>query len=714
MRRAVSWSLGAGILLAAFSVAGRAAVGQTEAVKFESEAAKFESEAAKPQSEAAKPQSEAAKPQSEAAKPQGEPARRGGEVSNPVLERVLREWPDGRISTVKEPGAWTYEEGVLLDGVVAEWRVTGDGRLFDYVKAAVDQTVDKDGVIHMAGGKAFAVEAHSLDNIEMGRSVLAMYRVLQQPRYYKAAAFLAAQVEQQPKNASGGYWHKEIYPNQMWLDGAYMAEPFMENFGRTFGQQGVMDGAARQLLLMDAHMRDAKTGLLRHGWDESKQMAWADKTTGLSPEVWGRAMGWYSMALVDVLERMPETDPQRAALEAVARRTLTAVARFQDPATGLWWEVMGGEVRDKGDEKGNFLEASASCMFVYALAKGMREGVLPLTTEQNVTRGWEGIQKQFVKPDGTLSGTVKVAGLGGKPYRSGTYDYYIGEAVGDNDAKGVGAYLLALSEMTQRQRAGDLLGRARGKRVLVDAWFNSQKRTTPAGNVQMYHYKWTDEANSGYSVWGRMFGQYGMRLEELDRAPRAEDLRGVAVYVIASPDMPTVNPKPNYMDLESARVIAAWVKAGGVLVMMENDVGDADQVHFDLLSDKFGVHFNPVLRNQELPGPDGKPSYANTIVNIPAGTGGIFRDAHKALMKGTCTITPSAPAKSILTDKGDMTERGDVLMAVAHVGRGLVYANVDPWIYNEYTDGRKDPLGNDDFAGGLELTRWIVAEAVKR
>jgi unsaturated rhamnogalacturonyl hydrolase len=206
-----------------------------------------------------------------------------------------------------------------------------------------------------------------------------------------------------------------------------------------------------------------------------------------------------------------------------------------------------------------------------------------------------------------------------------------------------------------------------------------------------------------------MFQQYGMRTEELDHAPRAEDLKGVAIYVIASPDIPALNPNTHYMEEESAKAIVAWVKAGGVLVMMENDVEHADQVHLDLLSDSFGMHFNPVIRNQEIDN-----NYANTIVNIPAGTGGIFHAAHKGLMKETCTLTVSAPAKTILTDKGDVTERGDTFMAVAHVGRGLVYANVDPWIYNEYTDGRKDPLGNDNFEGGQELTRWLVGEAVAR
>ena len=669
MRRAVTWSFGLTILLVAGSgwMAAQAPAKQSDAVKPAIEQAQVTMATEGPEHDA-------------------------------VLERVLREWPAGKVDFAKHPGSWGYEEGVLLDGVTAEWRVTGDGRLFEYVKAAVDQSVDKDGVIHMGDGSAFPSDAHTLDDIEMGRSVLALYRVTQQERYYKAAKFLDGEMQKQPKNESGGYWHKAIYPNQMWLDGAYMAAPFMEGYGKTFDDAADMDAAATQLLLMDAKMRDRPTGLLRHGWDASRKMEWADKKTGLSPEVWARAMGWYAMALVDVMERMRPADPQRAAIEELTRRTLGAVVRFQDSESGLWWEVM-----DKGAQKGNYLETSASCMFVYALAKGIRLGMLTPSREENVTRGWVGIQKQFVKADGTLTGTVSVGGLGGKPYRDGSYAYYLSEPLRDNDPKGVGAYLLALSEITQRRRAGELLRKARGKTVLVDAWFNSQRRKTPAGNEQLYHYKWTDEANSGYSVWGRMLQQYGLHTEELDHAPRVEDLKGVAIYVIVSPDIPALNPKTNYMDEESAAAVEGWVKAGGVLVLMENDSEHADQTHLDMLSDRFGIHFNPVTRNREKDN-----SYEDTMVAIPAGTGGIFRHAHKVVMKETCTITVSAPAKTVLTDGGD------VFMAVARAGKGLVYANVDPWIYNEYTDGRKVPLGEDNFASGLELTRWLVGEAVAR
>jgi unsaturated rhamnogalacturonyl hydrolase len=624
-----------------------------------------------------------------------QPTAPAGTTQNAVLERVLREWPAGKIDTVKNPGGWSYEEGVLLDGITAEWRVTGDGRLFKYLKDAVDASVDKDGVIHMYEDKPFPVEQHSMDDIEMGRSTVVLYRVTQDVRYYKAAKFLHDQMLTQPKNASGGYWHKQIYPDQMWLDGAYMSEPFMAMYARTFGHENEMEEVATQLLLMDAKMRDRKTGLMRHGWDESKKMGWADKNTGLSPEPWARAMGWYAMAQMEVLERMPDSDPQRAALEDAARRTAAAIARYQDTDTGLWWQVM--DHNRHLALPGNYMESSASCMFVYALAKGVRLGVLPPRYEENAVRGWAGVQLHFVKPNGTFSGTVKVAGLGGNPYRSGTYEYYVGEAVGDNDAKGVGAFLLADSEMLQRARVGELATRALGKTVMDDGWFNSQQRKTADGREEPFHYKFSDDANSGYSFWRIMFQQYGMRAVVLDHAPRPEDLKGVSVYVIASPDIPALNPELHFMDKASGDAIEAWVKAGGVLVLMQNDVEHSEFEHFNTLSERFGIHFNAVIRNKEI-GND----YANTIVPIPAGTGGIFHEAHKALEKEICTLKVSGPAKAVLVDKGD------VVMAVAHVGRGWVYANADPWIYNEYTDGRKNPLGEDNFAAGQELTRWLV------
>ena len=298
-----------------------------------------------------------------------------------MAETVIKMWPAGVVSNVGNPGVWAYEEGVLLDGMAAEWHSTAVGADFKYIKAAVDKYVTDDGTI-----KTFGAEAHTLDNIEMGRAVLLVYRVTQQAKYAKAAKFLEDQLAEQPRTPSGGYWHKEIYPNQVWLDGAYMAEPFRAAYAATFQQPQDFDDIAKQLLLMDEHMRDAKTGLMRHGWDESKQMTWADKKTGLSPEVWARAMGWYAMALVDVLDWFPMDHPQRGELIAASEPDgAGGRCSIRTRQTGLWWQVM-----DKGDRPGNYIEASASCMFVYALAKGVRMGYLPQSDEANARAGMGG------------------------------------------------------------------------------------------------------------------------------------------------------------------------------------------------------------------------------------------------------------------------------------------------------------------------------------
>lgn len=609
--------------------------------------------------------------------------------SRSMAATVIQQWPAGVVSTTGHPGAWGYEEGVLLDGMAAEWHTTADGQDFHYIKDAVDKYVGADGTI-----KGYEPKAHSLDNIELGRAVLLVYRVTQEPKYYKAAKFLHDQLADQPRTASGGYWHKQIYPNQMWLDGAYMAEPFRAAYAATFHEPSDLNDIAKQLLLMDAHMREPGTGLMRHGWDESKKMPWADPRTGLSPEVWGRAMGWYSMALVDVLDWMPADQPQRPQVIAALKRTIAAVIKYQDAKTDLWWQVM-----DKGGKAGNYPEASASCMFVYAIAKGVRMGYLPQGDEASARRGWTAIQKRFVTTgaDGrmVLNGTVKVGGLGGKPYRSGNYDYYIGEKTVVNDAKGVGAFLLAGSEM--EQTATEALGQ--GKTVLVDAWFNSQMRQNAAGQTELFHYKWDDDANSGFSFFGRAFQRYGAKLSEEKTAPTPADLKKAQIYILASPDIPSKNPHPHYMDAKSVNVIADWVKAGGVLLLMENDGPNAEFDHFNSLSDRFGIHFNPVLRNHVI-GND----YPAGELKIPAGTG-VFAHPHLAYMKDTCTISVKAPAKSALTDKGD------IMIAVAKYGKGTVFAVVDPWVYNEYTDRRNHlPVKYDNFAAAIDLAGWAVKQ----
>jgi unsaturated rhamnogalacturonyl hydrolase len=406
---------------------------------------------------------------------------------------------------------------------------------------------------------------------------------------------------------------------------------------------------------------------------------------------------------VDVLDSMPLDHPKRAELVKVLQRQMANVVKLQDPATGLWWQVLA-----YGSKAGNFPEASASAMFVYAAAKGARMGYLPVADLAVAKRGWDGIQKKFVTTDAdgkvTLHWTVKVGGLGGTPYRSGTYEYYVSEKTIDQDAKGIGAYLLAGSEMEQAATAT----MARGKVVMVDAWFNSQTRKNAAGQTELFHYKWDDETNNGFSFVGRAFQQYGATLETEPLSPGtaagAAKLKEAKVFLMVSPDIPSKNPKPNYMDKASGDAIEAWVKAGGVLLLMQNDGPNAEFEHFNTLTDRFGIHFNPVLRNHVV----GNDFPAGTLM-IPMGTG-VFASPHKAYLKDTCTITVSGPAKAVVMASTE--PKSDVMIAVAKVGNGTVFAVTDPWLYNEYVDRRNNlPLDFDGYAAAVDLAGWAMRQA---
>jgi unsaturated rhamnogalacturonyl hydrolase len=336
---------------------------------------------------------------------------------------------------------WDYVAGVVLLGMDRIGARTSDPRFASYVKRNVERLVRPDGSI-----ATYDVEEFNLDQVNEGRLLFPLYARTRDERYRKAAALLREQLRRQPRTSEGGFWHKKTYPNQMWLDGLYMAEPFYAQYAKEMNEPAAFDDVAKQLLLMARHARDARTGLYYHGWDESRTESWADPKTGLSPAFWGRAMGWYAMALVDVLDFIPPTHRDRAELVRVFQDVARAVRDVQDPVTGLWYDVL-----DQPNRAGNYHEASASSMFVYALAKGVRRGFLPAEYRDAATRGFDGIVRDLITVDAqgmvSLNKVVAVSGLGGKQKRSGTFEYYVGEPVVSNDPKGVGAFLLAAEEL---------------------------------------------------------------------------------------------------------------------------------------------------------------------------------------------------------------------------------------------------------------------------
>ena len=244
------------------------------------------------------------------------------------------------------PAKWTYDHGLVLKGIERVYQNTGDKQYLDYIQRGMDHFVAGDGSI-----RTYSLDDYNIDNILPGRNLLFLYKVTKEEKYRKAAELLRSQLKTHPRTSEGGFWHKKIYPSQMWLDGLYMGEPFYAEYARTFDDKTAFDDIAKQFILMEQHARDNKTGLLYHGWDESRKQRWANPDTGRSPNFWGRAMGWYAMALVDTLDHFPD-HPQVPELIAILNRLAQAVAKYQDPRTGLWYQVL-----DKGTEKGNYFEA---------------------------------------------------------------------------------------------------------------------------------------------------------------------------------------------------------------------------------------------------------------------------------------------------------------------------------------------------------------------
>jgi unsaturated rhamnogalacturonyl hydrolase len=396
------------------------------------------------------------------------------------------------------------------------------------------------------------------------------------------------------------------------------------------------------------------------------------------------------MALVDVIESFPEDHPGRDSLVQILKRFATAVAKYRDKKTGLWYDIVDLAGKDK-----NYVEASASSMLVYTLAKGVRIGALSVTYLAAVRKAYAGIVSNFIKNENgqaNLHGTVSVSGLGGTPYRDGSYEYYMSEKVIVNDPKGVGAFLLASNEVEQipNRTVGKL------KTVALDNFFNRETRKDINGKEVPFHYVWNEMDNNGFSLLGEVFKQNGAKITTLDEAPTYENMSGNSVYIIVDPDTQKESPNPNYMKPEHVKTIYNWVKEGGVLALFLNDSANAEFEHFNTLSEKFGIHFNGDSKNRVK-----GSNFEEGAITIPPNHS-IFKTARKVYIKELSTLKVNAPAKSVLK------HRGDDIIAVAKLGHGYVFAVGDPWLYNEYTDGRKLPADYDNFKAAQDLVKWFL------
>jgi unsaturated rhamnogalacturonyl hydrolase len=287
--------------------------------------------------------------------------------------------------------------------------------------------------------------AYSLDSVMPGEVLLRLYEQTKDERYKVAASQLRRQLEHHPRTSQGAFWHKKRYPSQLWLDGVYMGMPFLARYSSAFEAGRALDDVVKEFVLSREHLRDPKTGLYFHAWDESKQQNWADPATGRSRYFWGRGLGWFSMALVDVLDHIPEGDTKRREpLLSIIRELAPALIAARDEATGTWWQIM-----NMPGAPGNYRESSASAMFSYFLAKAVRKGYLPASERQNAILAFDGVVREFIRvfPDGSVSLTDQclVAGLGYG--RDGSYRYYMSEPIWRDDPKATGPFILAAVEL---------------------------------------------------------------------------------------------------------------------------------------------------------------------------------------------------------------------------------------------------------------------------
>ncbi len=358
-----------------------------------------------------------------------------------LVERSTPERTAWNLEKLREgkPATWNYIDGCMLTALLSLTEITGDSRYAAFAEQVTDHFVREDGEI-----LTFAPEKQQLDDFNEGRVLFPVYRMTGKEKYRRAAEMLHRTLAGQPRTTEGSFWHKKIYPNQVWLDGIYMAQPFEAMYQMTFGNGDVSD-ILKQVRIVREKMRDPVTGLYYHGYDASRTAFWADPETGLSRCVWLRALGWFFMALADLAEILHDGE-ERAEIAGIFSDLATSAARYTDPETGLYWQVV-----DQGNREGNYPESSGSSMIACGMLKGARLGILDTAFAELGRKTFGTLTDRLVWKDGEpeLGGICLVAGLGpeNNRRRDGSFEYYISEPVVANDAKGVAPFTLCYTEL---------------------------------------------------------------------------------------------------------------------------------------------------------------------------------------------------------------------------------------------------------------------------
>ena len=363
------------------------------------------------------------------------------------IERLLEgSTPDKPLWNIEKihlgkPPAWNYIDGCMITALLSAAEITGEKKYSDFAENFIDYYIGADGSI-----RGYSIEKFNLDDINEGRVLFDLYRTSGKEKYKSAVMLLREQLEKQPRTVTGSFWHKKIYPHQVWLDGIYMAQVFYVRFQKEFGN-GSIEDTMNQIRNVRKYMFDEDKKLLYHGLDCSKSIFWADRETGLSANFWLRAIGWFTVALADIIGYL-ENGEERDEIGGIFRGVIDGIAQYADPETGMYWQVV-----DQGGREGNYLETSGSSMIAYAMMKGARLGVLDGKYSALGRKTFDGICEKYLtfneNGEINLGGICLVAGLGPETdrRRDGSYEYYISEPVVENDAKGVAPFVMCYTEV---------------------------------------------------------------------------------------------------------------------------------------------------------------------------------------------------------------------------------------------------------------------------
>ena len=349
-------------------------------------------------------------------------------------------WNIEKIKQGKKP-SWNYIDGCMIKAVLELYHIRKDSGYLEFADRFIDYFVQEDGSI-----TSYDPLEYNLDNVNAGKTLFDLYQLTGKEKYRKAIDTVYSQLKGQPRTSTGNFWHKQIYPNQVWLDGLYMAQPFYMQYELTYNNGKNCHDSYSQFLNVYRLMRDLRNGLYYHAYDDSRESFWCDKVTGLSDNFWLRALGWYAMALIDTVEIMPDSmTEEKSKLSGIYRELIDSMLPYQDGDTGMWYQVV-----NRGRISPNYLETSGSAIFAYAIMKSVRLGLLDASYFACGKKAFDGICSRYLsEKDGELQldGICLVAGLGNKEMREGTFDYYMREPIVQNDAKGVAPLILAYAEL---------------------------------------------------------------------------------------------------------------------------------------------------------------------------------------------------------------------------------------------------------------------------